>query len=748
MSEAPLRRSSGEHPEHRAAAGAGLSLELGDDGIAVVEFDQPGVEHNRFTPELLQRLSSILDGLRTQAADGELTGLILTSAKHDSFIVGVDVAAIAAVDSAAAGAAAARHGQEVFGKIAELGVPSVVAINGNCLGGATEMALVCTWRLAADSAAVQIGLPEVNLGIFPGFGGSQRLPRLISLERSLRMILTGRPVDAQRAYRIGLIDAVVPAPLLLAEARRWLTERRAPVGGRRRGKRAPEDRSWLRRVRRWLLEGNPLGRWVLFRQARKSVMANTGGHYPAPLAALDTVRQGLRMPLDKALELEAKRVGELAVSPVARNLIGIFFARQAARRRARKGTAGEPRAVHKIAVVGAGVMGGGIAQVAAYNDVPVRMKDVAPEALTAGMSVAYRRFDQRRRRRRISRREVAQKMGLISPTLGYGGFRSADLVIEAIVERLDIKLQVLGEVEAAVRDDAILATNTSSLTVEALADGLAIPERFVGLHFFNPVHRMPLVEVVRGPRSAPEAIDTAASFARRLGKVPVVVGDAPGFFVNRVLTPYLNEALLLVESGVPIERVDRALEGFGMPMGPLRLLDEIGLDVSSHVARELAPLFGERLPASRAGERLLEAGRIGRKGGKGFYDYGGKRPRPASEAEALVRAGARPDGSGADAPMQPTLDEREIVDRCVLLMLNEACYTLGEGIVDSAETADLALVMGTGFAPFRGGIFRYAEERGVVAVRDRLAELAAKNGSRLEPAPLLVERGDSGGAFF
>ena len=739
----------GETPEDRAAAGAGLSLELDDDGIAILEFDQPGVDNNRLTPELLERLGAVLDGLQARAADGELVGVVITSAKPDSFIVGVDVAAIAAVDSAPAGAAGARQGQEVFGKIVDLGIPSVAAINGTCLGGATEMALACTWRLAADGGAVQIGLPEVTLGIFPGFGGSQRLPRLISLERALQMILTGRPVDARRAHRNGLVDAVVPAPLLVAEARRWLLEHRGPARSQRRRRRAPEDRGWLRRIRRWLLERQPLGRWLVFRQARKGMLANTGGHYPAPLAALETVRKGLQLPLDRALALEAERVGELIVSPVARNLMGIFFARQAARRRAREGTAGKPRRIDKIAVVGAGVMGGGIAQVAAYYDIAVRMKDVVPDALTAGLAVAHKRFDQRRRRGRLSRRQVARKMGLISPTLDYTGFRSADLVIEAIVERLDIKLQVLGEVEAAVRDDTILATNTSSLTLEALAAALQRPERLVGLHFFNPVHRMPLVEVVRGAVSDPGAVDSVAAFARALGKVPVIVGDAPGFFVNRVLTPYLNEALLMVESGVPIRRIDAALERFGMPMGPLRLLDEIGLDVSNHVARVLEPLFGDRLPAATGSQRLLDAERLGRKGGRGFYDYGGKRPRPSSEAEALIRGGGESGGtSGSRRQGWADSDEDEIVDRCVLLMLNEACFTLSEQIVDSAQSADLALVMGTGFAPFRGGIFRYAEERGVDRVRDRLAELADKLGRRFEAPPLLAEMADQGEGFY
>jgi len=732
MIDQPLERPA--QPWDRAAAAAGLSVETGDDGVAVVEFDEPGGPHNRLTPELLERLGAVLDDLRRQAAQGSLEGVVFASAKPDSFIAGVDVAAIAAIRDEAAATATTRRGQEIFEKIAELGVPTLAAINGTCLGGATEMALACTRRLAADSPAVEIGLPEVNLGIFPGFGGTQRLPRTISLERALPMILAGKPVDARKARRIGLIDAVVPAPLLLAEARRQVLP---PLRGRRR---APDDRGALRVIRRWLLEGQPLGRALILRQARRSVLSRGGGHYPAPLRALETIRRGLRMPLADALALEAAEVGKLVVSPVARNLIGIFFSRQAARRAARDGELpgvrrSPPRPVDKLAVVGAGVMGGGIAQVAAYSGIRVRLKDVVGEALTAGLEVAHERFEERRRAGRLSAAEVARGLGLISPTLQYTGFGTADLVIEAVVERLDVKRTVLAEIEAVVAADAVLATNTSSLTLAAMGAGLQRPQRLVGLHFFNPVHRMPLVEVVRGERSDPQALATAAAFAQRLGKVPVIVADAPGFFVNRVLTPYLNEALLLLEAGAGIARIDAALRGFGMPMGPLRLLDEIGLDISDHVATAIAPLFGDRLPAASATKRLRESGRLGRKNGRGFYRHGSGKPEPDPEVEAMFRGGGAP----------PAGDE--IVDRCVLLMLNETCRALAEGIVASPRLADLALVMGTGFAPFRGGILRYADESGLAALTDRMRALAERLGPRFAPAERLAETAAEGSFY-
>ena len=705
-----------------AVAGAGLSLDIDDDGIATLEFDQPESLHNRFTPELIERLVALVAEVHGLAEQGQVRCLIVASGKRDSFIAGLDVGVIGGVRSAAAGAAGARQGQLAFQLLAELPVTSVAAINGTCLGGGIELALACDYRIAADEPAVEIGFPEVNLGIIPGFGGTQRLPRLLSLERALPMILTGRSTDAKRARRIGLVDAVVPAPLLRATAIRWGIER-----PRRRPRRvAPEDRPLPRRLRRWIVEGNPLGRALVFRKASASVARRAKGQYPAPTAALAAVRQGLRGSLDRGLKLEAAAVGELVVHEVTRNLVGIFFLRQAARRDQSDAGGGDWRPVRRLGVLGAGVMGGGIAQLAAYRGVAVRMKDISMDSLTLAMGVAFERFEDRRRRRKMSHRQVRRGMGLISPTLNNDGFRHADLIIEAVVENLEVKHEVLAAAERASSSHTILATNTSSLTVSAMATALSDPSRLIGLHFFNPVHRMPLVEVVRGPDSSDAAIGTAAAFAVSMGKVPVIVADSPGFFVNRVLTPYLNEALLLLEDGATITQIDGALEEFGMPMGPLRLLDEIGLDVAAKVAAQLASVFGDRRRRSDAGVRVYETGRRGRKSGAGFYRYGlGGHPQPDPEVERLVQ-------QSANAETAET-----IVDRCVLAMLAESARTLHEGVVGSPQAADLALVFGVGFAPFRGGIFRHADARGREATRSRMEELTGRFGDRFEPAGAL-----------
>jgi len=715
------RARSSPHGARLASAAVGLSLDVDEDGLAVIEFDQPGAQHNQLSPEIIERFLELVRVVHSRADEGAVCGLVVASGKQDSFIAGVDVAVIAGVRGVTAARAGARQGQLALQALAELPVATVAAINGTCMGGATELALACDYRVAADSPTVLIGLPEVQLGIIPGFGGTQRLPRLISLERALPMILTGKSVNAAKARRIGLVDAVVPPPLLLREAARFARQ------DKQRGRRvAPEDRSPGRRVRRWLMEKNPLGRKLVYRQAAAQVARSTGGHYPAPVKALDAVRRGLAKKLGDGLRLEADLVADAVVSPQSRNLVGIFFLRQAARR---ERADAEPVRVRRLGVLGAGVMGGGIAQLGAQRRLSVRVKDIAIEPLAAAMKVAHRRFSSLFKRRRLSAADVRRGMARISVTLDYSGFRRADLIIEAVVENLAVKHEVLAAAEAAASSRTVLATNTSSLTVASMATVLRDPSRFVGIHFFNPVHRMPLVEIVRGPESADWAVDTARAFTTAIGKVPVVVGDAPGFFVNRVLTPYINEALLMLGEGATVAEIDRAIEAFGMPMGPLRLLDEIGLDVAAKVTVQLAEVLGDQMPVSVAAATLVEAGRIGRKGGAGFYAYPRKgRPVPDAEAQALVR------GEGA-SPSAAT-----IVDRCVLGMLNGSAKALEEGIVASPQAADIALVLGMGFAPFRGGVFRYAEERGVEAIRDRMAELADTHGPRFAPAAALEQK--------
>ena len=471
-------------------------------------------------------------------------------------------------------------------------------------------------------------------------------------------------------------------------------------------------------------------------------MAQTGGHYPAPLKILEVVGRSVGKPLLKALEIEARAAGELVASSVCKNLIHVFHLRE----EARKGTgvadeSVEPGDVEYLAVLGAGVMGGGIAQLAAYRGIHVRMKDIRHDAVVSGLQHAGKLFAGLVTRRKLRRREADQRMTLISGGLGYEGFARQDLVIEAVVEKMDIKRIVLRETENAVRRGCVLATNTSSLSVDEMASGLARPENFVGMHFFNPVHRMPLVEVVRGARSSDHAVATTYALALALGKVPVVTNDGPGFLVNRILGPYMNEAGFLLADGARVEDVDRAAKKFGMPMGPLRLVDEVGIDISRHAGQSLHEALGDRLSPSSPLVALADSGRLGKKGGLGFYRYeNGKEKGPDPEIYNVL--------SPSVPAVRVTLEEREIRGRLVLAMINEAARALEDGIVQRARDVDLAMIMGTGFPPFRGGLLRFADTIHVRTILSRLTEFEGRYGDRFAPAPLIRRLAQENCGFY
>ncbi len=699
---------------NEAPEASGVRWERDDDGIVHVVFDRPGEKVNLLTPEILVALEGWLELWRREEA---VRGLLFRSDKPGMFLAGVDVEAIAAVREAHQAAEAARFGQRVLGRIADFPWPSACAIRGVCLGGGTELALACTWRLAADDPSVQIGLPEVQLGIIPGFGGTQRLPRLVGLGPSLELVLAGRAVDARRALRIGLVDALVPEAYLVREARRWLLGQ-APA--RRRAKHV---------AARLVETVPPLRRYVLA-QARKRTAARVRElEYPAPFRALEALEAALTRPLPEGLDIEARIVGELVASTTSKNLIWLFKT-QTARKRTAGTFAAPPRDVRRAAVLGAGIMGSGIAYLLADRGIPVRLRDVRPEALLEAARTAAGLWRRRVEQRRIGAREARQRLGYLSLTLDWSGLRHVDLVIEAVVEDLQVKRDVLAEVERRTSERAVFASNTSSIPITEIAARALHPERVVGLHFFNPVPRMPLVEIVAGERTSPEALATVHALAVRLGKTPVVVRDRPGFLVNRILMPYLNEALLLVGEGVSIEAVDRAMTGFGMPVGPLALLDQVGLDTALHVARVLAAAFPvQAASASPLLEKMVADGRLGVKSGRGFYRYDGQRRRGPDES-VYPAAGAGP---------RREIPPEMLQERMILAIVNEAARCLEEGVVGEPQDVDVALVLGTGFPPFRGGILRWADATGVPVITDRLVRLAEALGERFAPAPLLRE---------
>ncbi len=705
-------------------------LEVGTDRLATLTFDLPDKKVNVFTRAALAELEQVL---------GELGGrkdigcLILLSGKAGTFIAGADVEEISRVTDPVEAEAGSRVGHRLFSAWEALPFPTVAAIQGTCLGGGTEWSLASTYRVASDGASTRIGLPEVRLGIIPGWGGCTRLPRLIGTPEALDMILTGRNVAGRKALKLGLVDALLPEPRFLDQVRDFARER---IDKKKRDSRGGTGGGLD--FKELLLERNPIGRKVVFDQARKKTLEETRGHYPAPLRAIEVVRVGIEDGVRAGFDAEARALADLATSRISKNLVHVFRLTEEAKRE--KGLpGGAPREVHRVAVLGAGVMGGGIAQlVAAEADLPARMKDVRPEALASGMAHAADLFDRQVKRHRLEPPAARRKTALIQPTLDYTGFAACDLVIEAIIEKLEVKQSVFAEVAGHVPETAVLASNTSSLSIEKIGARTPHPERVVGMHFFNPVHKMPLVEVIAPAGADPGAVNTVFTFTRKLGKTPVLVKDAPGFLVNRLLSFYSAEALWLLDEGYKIEDLDRAMTDWGMPVGPMVLTDEVGIDVSTKVAHILHEAFEDRLTFPSWLDRVPDSGRLGTKNGKGFYRYEGReRKDPDPAVYALL---------GLE-PRVHDPDPGKIADRMVLPMVNEAARCLKEGVVRTAGELDLALIFGTGFPPFRGGLCRWADQEGLGQIVATLERLETAVADRFRPSEALRSTAEAGGFY-
>lgn len=676
-------------------------------------------------------IASLEEALAELEGRTDLGGVILRSGKPGSFIAGADVDAIGSLTDEALVRALVERGQNAFERLANLHAPTVAAIEGMCLGGGLEIALACDSRVAAEEKS-QIGLPEVMLGILPGFGGTTRLPRLVGLAAALDLILTSRTLDGRRAEKLRVVAKSAPAAWLVEAAEKRLAEIAGRPPGRRRDAFRPRGAAAT------LLEGTPAGRALVFRQARSGVVKRTGGHYPAPLAVIDVMERSVGRTVAEALRIERDAVVPLVAGRTCKNLVRVFHLSEAAKRAPVVADASlAPRPVARLALAGAGVMGGGIAELASRFGITVRWRDVKPEAVQKGLATVRAVLDERGRRRRTPSREKDGQMAFLLPTLELSGMRGADVAIEAVVEDLDVKRRVFAELEAQLPAHAVLATNTSSLRVDAIAEGLAHPERFVGFHFFNPVHKMPLLEVVRGARTSDATLVTAVALARRLGKTPVVVADSPGFVVNRILMPYLREAMHLLEEGHDLATIDAAMRRFGMPMGPFEVVDEVGIDVAMKVASVLGGAFPERMQPAPLLAKLVGAGRFGRKSGAGFYRHAGRRRTPDPAVRALL---ALPAARGG-------WTEAALVERMALAMVNEGARCVEEGIVADAGQVDLAMIFGAGFPPFRGGPLRWADTLGLPHVVERLAALRAAHGPRFTPCAHLAELAAAGSTF-
>jgi 3-hydroxyacyl-CoA dehydrogenase/enoyl-CoA hydratase/3-hydroxybutyryl-CoA epimerase len=712
-----------------------------EGGVAFVRYDVPGESVNTLRAETLAEFDK---ALAAAESDPQVRAVVVESGKPDSFIVGADVAMLKAVALPADAERLSREGQAALARLADSPKPVVAAVHGPCLGGGFELALACQGRVASDDPKTAFGLPEVQLGLLPGADGLQRVAERAGLAAALDLGLTGKTLRPAKAKRLGLVDEIVPAAILrraAAERALALAEGRARPARRRPG------------AQELALEKNPIGRAVLFRQARARALQKTHGHYPAVERIIDVLEAHASGGYAASREVEARAFGELVVSETAARLMAVFFATTALKKDPGvEGPGAEPAPVAKIAVLGAGLMGAGIAYVTSNAGIAVRLKDVSDEALGRGLKYVADLYDERQRRGALSPAERAQKAALVTGATDLSGLARADVIIEAVFEDLALKHRVLAEVEAVARPDAVVASNTSSIPIAKIASASKRPENVVGMHYFSPVHKMPLLEVVRTKESSPRAVATAVALGKKQGKTVIVVNDGVGFYTSRVLGPYMNEAAYLLAEGAPVDEIDRALTLWGWPVGPMALLDEVGIDVAAHVGPIMVEAFGERLAPPPAVTRLGADGRKGRKNERGVYLYGkaakaargknpfARKPRKPVDPDVYELLGVEP------RPGALPLEEMQM--RCSLQFVNEAAHCLGEGVVRSARDGDVGAIFGLGFPPFRGGPFRYVDGLGAAEVLRRIRSYEDRFGQRWAPAPLLVEMAEQNKKFY
>jgi len=698
---------------------------LSPKNVALISFDVPDSKVNVFSEQMLVELKEVLDRI---VKDPGMKGVIFTSAKSDNFIAGADIKTIKSLqnDSPSKSYLASQFGKEIFDKIAALPIPTVAAVHGKCLGGGTEFILACRYRIASNAPATTIGAPEVKLGFIPGWAGTVRLPKLIGLQSALALILRGNEIDGKKAWRLNLVDECVDKEKLIDRAKEIIL-----------GKKARQHKQTFRNMlQRFLLEKNPFGRALIYKQAYKDVWRETKGKYPAHIEALKLVIKNFSRPVDKAYEAESNIFAHLATSTVSRNLVDIWLAQTESKKP--PAHTGAVPTIKTVGVLGAGIMGAGIAQAAAFAGYKVVLKDIEQKFVDQGIKKISRLFDNLVTRHKISDDQRNKMFTAIKGTVNYEDMQDCDLIIEAVLEDMKVKSEVLSLCEVTSKKQVIFATNTSSLSVNELAKPSNHPDRVVGIHFFNPVHKMPLVEIVKGEKTSAETLAAAQAFALKLGKTTVITGDAPGFVVNRILTPYLREALILLEQGVPPELIERAATTFGMPMGPFTLLDEIGLDIGAKVMHVLHAAFGERLSPPSLLNQLASSKLLGRKGGEGIYDYDDKGRRRQFNPDILAAIKAPPNKKYIS----------EVQDRLFLIMLNEATRCLDENIITEPSQLDLALIYGIGFPPYRGGILRYADSVGIKIVHQKLAFLSTVAGENYAPTNTILEKVASDSNFY
>ncbi|MBI4209083.1 MAG: enoyl-CoA hydratase/isomerase family protein [Deltaproteobacteria bacterium] len=706
-----------------------LHLEIIKD-VAVVTFDDPASKVNTISPQLSSEFQEIFDEI---AKNNTVKASVLISGKPDNFIAGADINTLKNAKSAEEVERLSREAQRLLDRLATTPKPVVAAIHGTCLGGGLEIALACHYRIATDHPKTVLALPEVMLGLLPGAGGTQRLPRLVGIQAALDMMLTGKNIYPRKAKKMGLIDHVaIPQGLkeIAIEAARRLSNK--ALRSKRRKPKLVEK----------VLEKTAVGRKILFSQARKMVMQKSLGLYPAPLAILDVVQQGIPRSLEQGLAYESKRFGELAQTPESKSLIHLFFGQTSLK----KNRFGDPKTkVRKIGVLGGGLMGGGITSVSAQKGLQVLIKDIKLEAAVKGKKQLFDDLQKRVKQRVLSSFERDKILNRVNAQADYRGFENCQLVIEAVLEDIAIKHKVIKEMEPHLSENAIFASNTSALPIKEIAKASQRPQNIVGMHYFSPVQKMPLLEIVVTDQSSQEAKAVAVDVGLRQGKTVIVVKDGPGFYTSRILAPYMDEAAVLVQEGVGFYELDEQLKKFGYPVGPVTLLDEVGIDVGAHVGEFLGRVLGKRVTSGdpKVFEEIIAKGYLGRKTGKGFFMYDkkvrGRKPINPGMQE-IIQKHCKP---GAQAP-----SAEEIQLRMGLRMVNEAVLCLQEGVLENPVDGDIGAVFGLGFPPFHGGPFRYLDTVDADWVALTLERFSERYGSeRFRPAPLLLDMAKSGKKF-
>ena len=651
--------------------------------------------------------------LSNASMDKTISAIVFESSKDGCFIAGADINEIKTISSKSDAYTKATMGQVILNKIAKLKVPTYAIINGACMGGGLELALACDFRIATTNPKTKLALPEVNLGFIPGFGGTQRLPRVVGLSNALDLILTGKTVDAKKAKKLKLVHEVCHNNMVYEVLSRMQKDV------------AKSPKEYIRKNKYKSSFAEKHLPNVVFYFAKKAVMNKTKGRYPAPLAAISVLRRTFGMKIDKGLEIEAREFSKLAFSDISKNLVSLFFINESLK----KEYSDKITPIESTVVVGSGVMGGGIAFLLNSNGINVRMKDITQNAITLGFKQIHSYYKSLVKSRKITKSQANINVSMVTSTIKFDGMSSCDLAIEAVVEDLAIKHSVLQELETKIGKNAIIATNTSSLRVSDIAEPLVRKENVVGMHFFNPVNKMPLVEVIATEFSSNEAVSKVMQLARKCGKVAIPVGDCNGFVVNRILLPFMNEALFCLEECSDIAQIDRTLKDFGMPMGAFELADEIGLDVCYKVAKILHTSYGDRMKPSIILDTTFKTMKLlGNKGGEGFYKNGKVNSKITNNAIKK-------------------LSNAEIIDRTILIMINEASRILEEGFIKNPHYLDMAIIMGAGFPPFRGGILKYADSIGAKTIHEKLTKLSEKN-PRFAPSKLIALLARSNAKFY